>query len=392
MTETGPYERRADHNGRTPMPAQSVEASGYRHTFTYGGGGSTLRTDLVDLIDGARHKVFVAAWLIGDEEFLDALYRCADRLRGGVYVLAAMNERDLLRALRESDVEEDPRELMIRRKRFEDLTSRGIAVRTLAGCHAKFVVVDDRKALISSANFDPNALDRNCENGVVVEDAHQAERTARLFARLWGACQKQMPLSGDPVLTDVKEVAAAVTLDEPEPDSLGLIWTWDEEQHIRRTIQDVIGLAERELLLATWSLNGMTKRPDLLVDPLRAAIDKGVEVRMLLRNRPGEEHLRDARVLQDMGVRLYPCSRNHAKGVIADRQRGALFSANFDAAHGLTADIEVGVRLDGTPALREALRFFEHAIAEHDFDLPPLPSIVAEVPAPRSHDRIGIEP
>jgi hypothetical protein len=70
-----------------------------------------------------------------------------------------------------------------------------------------------------------------------------------------------------------------------------------------------------------------------------------------------------------MGVQLYPCSLNHAKGAIADRERGALFSANFDADYGLISDVEVGVRLDHTPALEEALKFFEHAIAEHDFEL-----------------------
>jgi phosphatidylserine/phosphatidylglycerophosphate/cardiolipin synthase-like enzyme len=374
MTETGPYRPRAGNEGRTPFAPQRGALDDYRHTFTYGGGGSTIRGDLIELVEGARNKVFVAAWLIGDEAFVEALLRCADRLRGGVYLIAALNDRDLARALREADLEGDQGELMIRRKRFEDLTARGIAVRTIEGCHAKFVVADDRTALISSANFDPNALDRNCENGVVVTDPLQVERAARLFARLWGGCQKQMPFSGDAVLADVKEIGAPVTLPDPDPAANGLIWTWNQEQHIRRTIKDVVDSAQQELLLATWSLTGMTGQPGLLIGPLRAAIARGVEVRMLLRNRPGADHLSDARALQDLGVRLFPCSRNHAKGVIADRERGALFSANFDAAHGLTSGIELGVRLDGTPALQEALRFFEHAIAEHDFDLPPAAS------------------
>lgn len=59
-------------------------------------------------------------------------------------------------------------------------------------------------------------------------------------------------------------------------------------------------------------------------------------------------------------------SLNHAKGVIADDEHGALFSANFDAEHGLRDGVEMGVRLDGQPALAEAARFYWHAIANAD--------------------------
>jgi hypothetical protein len=72
-------------------------------------------------------------------------------------------------------------------------------------------------------------------------------------------------------------------------------------------------------------------------------------------------------------VTIYGDSLNHAKGAIADESHGALFSANFDAHHGLDSGVEMGTRLDGTPALAEALRYFEHAIAFSDqvFELRP---------------------
>jgi hypothetical protein len=43
-----------------------------------------------------------------------------------------------------------------------------------------------------------------------------------------------------------------------------------------------------------------------------------------------------------------------------------LFSANLDSRFGLDNNVELGVRIDGTPALAEALRFFEHSMDEHD--------------------------
>jgi hypothetical protein len=61
-----------------------------------------------------------------------------------------------------------------------------------------------------------------------------------------------------------------------------------------------------------------------------------------------------------------PDRLNHAKGVIADATRGALFSANFVPHLGLLHGVEVGMRLDGTPALAEAAHYFDHAMSEAD--------------------------
>ncbi|MEU6857325.1 phospholipase D-like domain-containing protein [Glycomyces sp. NPDC046736] len=323
----------------------------------------------MDLIDGAERKVFVATWMVGDPELLDTLYRAADRLQGGVYVIAAMNERDLAKAYDEEDTEVAPAERMRERKQFEALTQNGIAVRTYNGCHAKFVVVDDRSALVSSANLVPRALDLTGENGVLLTDHPEAERAARLFARLWADCEQELPLSGDRVLTDVRGPRTHCRLEAPNPGENGLIWTHGRDHRILAAVHELIAAAESELLLATFSLNGIADHPSLLLEPLRTAVDRGVDVRMLVRGRDRPDHLDDAAALAEAGVNLFPCSLNHAKGIIADRERGALFSANFDAAHGLTGGVELGMRLDGTPALAEALRYFEHAIAEHDREL-----------------------
>ena len=70
----------------------------------------------------------------------------------------------------------------------------------------------------------------------------------------------------------------------------------------------------------------------------------------------------------EVGAEIVPDRRNHAKGVIADRTRGALFSANFTVPRGLTGGIEMGMRLDGTAALAEACRYFEHVMTEADME------------------------
>jgi hypothetical protein len=147
-----------------------------------------------------------------------------------------------------------------------------------------------------------------------------------------------------------------------------VIWTHDDERLILGHLHDIIGRARENLVLATFSLNGLTRNPDLLLDPLVGALrDHPLQVWLLCRARNNMRSQRqDATVLYDLGVNICADSLNHAKGVIADDEHGALFSANFDAEHGLRDGVEMGVRLDGQPALAEAARFFWHAIAYAD--------------------------
>lgn len=149
----------------------------------------------------------------------------------------------------------------------------------------------------------------------------------------------------------------------------GIIWTDEGEHVILQVIHDTINNAEADLLASTFSLSGMSGRPDLLIEPLHAATERGVRVRLLVRSRNNVAgHRRDAQALADMGVEIYADSLNHAKGVIADGRRGALFSANFDAEHGLVSGVEVGTCLTGLPAVSEATRYFDHAIRHADLE------------------------
>jgi hypothetical protein len=144
----------------------------------------------------------------------------------------------------------------------------------------------------------------------------------------------------------------------------GVIWTNAEEHGIKEALHEVIGLARKSLVLSTFSLNGMTEKPEILLAPLEKALKNGnVKADLILRARNGySSHRRDTQTLSDMGVEIHADSMIHAKGVIADATAGALFSANFDAQHGMISGTEVGVRLDGTQALQSALRFFHHVI------------------------------
>ena len=120
----------------------------------------------------------------------------------------------------------------------------------------------------------------------------------------------------------------------------------------------------------TFDMPKAPARPEILYDPVCRAIERGVRVRMLLRGRNNAESSRaEAAAFQAAGVEIYADTLTHAKGCLADRRVGSLFSANFMTTMGLTGGMELGIRLDDTDALDEAWRYFEHYMAEADLEL-----------------------
>jgi cardiolipin synthase A/B len=353
-----------------PFDGGDGDSGPYRHCVTYRESPQTIRGELLTMLREARRKVFLTSFLVGDAELADELAVTAERLRGGVYIISALDAESLARGLaeREDEASVDPAE----RKRFETLARRGIYVRGHEHCHAKFAVVDDRVALVCSANFTSRGLRVTGESGVVVTDRAEVDRLARLFARLWheGCAWEVAPVSEREAYTvePRRPERWPGTVHPPNPDRPRVIWTdGDGERHILSAIRDLIGTARRELLLASFSLTGLRAAPDLLLDSLGRAVARGVPTRLLVRSRNNKAgHRADAAALAELGVEVLGDTLTHCKYVLADAERGALFSANFDAKHGLYDGVEVGCRLDGTSALATAVRFLEHAMAHAD--------------------------
>lgn len=323
----------------------------------------TVRDALLDLIRNSNARVFVASLLIGDQEVIEELLRAAARLKGGVYVITALTPKALRQGLADHEVDDAPPEE--RKKNFERLTEGGIYVRGHEGCHAKFAVSDDSRALIGSANFVRNSLDWNNEAGLVVRDAVQVRQAARLFTELWfGGCTWEIPAGR------VYTVAQRTATEPPSlPDLPGqvanrLVWTNGPDQTLLlKTIQDTIAAARNELTISSYSIVGMSENESLVFEPLRQAIERGVAVRLHIRQknaRPWE--MAELVAAADMGVEIHGDTRNHAKAVISDRKVGVVFSANLDANHGLTNGVEVGMRLEDPVYVDHLCSYFDHVI------------------------------
>lgn len=366
--------------------ARARKNSPLRHCCTWRDQVRSIKEEALAMIRNAREKVFVVSFRFGDPDLIRELCDAARRLCGGVYIITALDERSLERGMDELDEDAAPDARSLQ-KEFHDLTNRGIFVRGHESCHAKFLVVDDAAALVTSANFERRAFEKTGENGIALQNRGEVEQLARFFTRLWhSGCVWEMAPGKDYTVAPRQSEPSPCRVPPPgERGDGAAIWTDGQEQFILQEIQRLIGAARKELLLATFSLQGMVDMPDLLINPLRQAMEKRrLRVSLLARARNHfADHRRDARALAQLGVAIHADSLNHAKGIFADRKEGMLFSANFDASHGLTSGVEMGVRLAAGPVLDEAAGFLEHSMLCSDLEF-----VVA--PTQRElHDRLA---
>jgi hypothetical protein len=306
--------------------------------------------------------------MLGDEDVIREMIAAAERLRGGVYLITALDERSLGRGLREyeDNEQESPEE---RKKNFERLTSAGVYVRGHESCHAKFAVVDDCAAIVGSANFVSKGFEWTGEANVHIRDAATVRQLSRLFGVLWyEGCTWEVP----PGITYLvaKRSASAPPHRPTSPDGrLGeIVWTNGGGQtSLVAAIQEIIQSAQKDLILSTYSIVQMQVKPHLLHDHILRAVERGVRVRLFVRQRNAwPDQMGDLVVLHDAGVSIHADLRNHAKVAIADSVRATLFSANFDGIHGLDSGVEVGYRLKESSAIGELVRYMEHAITNAD--------------------------
>jgi phosphatidylserine/phosphatidylglycerophosphate/cardiolipin synthase-like enzyme len=333
---------------------------------------SSLEVSLVKLISGARKRVFCCSFLLGGKQIQEALLEAADRLRGHVYVITSLDEKSLLKGFAEELEGVPPSVVLDRsRKNFDVLTKKGVYLRGADEVHAKFCVVDDGRAVVSSANFDPNGLGENRaqasgEIGLCV-DGDRAAALAGLFRHLWtNACAYDSPPDEGGFVWRSHGVHPEAPLKAPKAKVGSVLWTGFGSTAILQEIQDAARSAKSRLRLASYSFTRMARRPELLLDLLLERAAAGVQIELYMRDRSVD--LKDLARLSVPGVTVRADRYNHAKYMLADSSSGALFSANFDGQHGLDSGVETGVRLKAHE-LEELERYHEWAWSEASVEL-----------------------
>lgn len=357
-------------NGRasTPFRWSNTAHHDFRFVGTYRDSGTPIRNALLEAIRHAQRRVFVTSFLVGDEQFLEELIAAADRLKGGVYVITALDEQSLRRGLAEYE-EGEQGSSEERRKNSERLTARGVYVRGHEQCHAKFAVVDDDVALVGSANLVTQAFAWTDEANILLRVPSAIRQLQRLFTELWySGCTWEVPPGKTYVVAQRAPQKSPCQPDPPSDQPGEVVWTNGPEQvSLLRAIQRTIDSARKELILSTYSIVGMTQKPHLILEHLKRALQRGVNVRLFIRQRNAwQEQMAEVVAFDDMGVEIFGDLRNHAKVAIADGKQAVVFSANLDGNYGLDAGVEVGVTADEATCVRELVTYMNHVIAHAD--------------------------
>lgn len=311
-----------------------------------------IRSAIVEQIAEARQKVLFCSFLFADEEIVRALCEAAERLHGGVYVLTALGKHLRAEVLElDSDVDASTAKLQERAKRHEDhlerLAHAGVWLRSSEDCHAKFCVVDDRCAIVTSANATQEAYESNPEDGLVIHDANSAHELGRLFAHVWQhlATLESMPgarldvhsLPGARApawrsLSGTAQIRPVATLRR-------------DEASLREVAIEVIDRATDHLAIATYSFIGMEDHA--VGAALARALSRNVRIDLLVQPRNHVEAQRTSLAwlvgLSPDRVRLHGHRRTHTKSIVADGLKALMWTGNLEARHGWDNGIEVGV-------------------------------------------------
>jgi len=255
---------------------------------------------LTRLIDRAQQQIFVTAYILTDVRIVHALERAAAQ---GVRVWVMLEPHPL-------GMGTQPERLA------SQLRASGIYFRWtrpgFALTHAKYMVLDDSQAVISTANFSRSAVSHNREFLVVDTDAADVRAVSSVFRADWNRV---------PARVRAPDVVLA-----PET--------------ARKKIETIAGRAKRHLLVYG----------EEIADPrferlLAGARSRGVDVRVML---PSGASPAAAAWLRGRGIRVRQPSVPyiHAKYLSVDGRLAYVGSENFSEAS-LDRNREVGVVLRG---------------------------------------------
>jgi len=360
---------------------QDIGGDSFRHISTFPG-HSTIKESMLDALDSASQRVFFTTFLIQEKEIVSKLIDTAERLHGRVYVLTTLQDDDFAAA---DDLEEENEGTFEEHiASVERLTRNGISVKARKDCHAKFMVVDDQRALITSANAVPTCLrdiqsedgrvrSANPENGLLFTNQSEVFRLANLFRAIWREGYHFVVAPGSRTfnISENSHVPETLGISLPEPaTSEGeVIWTAPGRHGLRDRIIHMLDNAKERVRLSTWVIKGMAGHS--VGKAIISAAERGVEIAMLVRGMNYRDDLKDQcyrLVTATDNVKILGDYANHSKAIVADGKEGLVLTANLDAQHGLDNGVEVGYWSADENVVRSIGHFLDRLFGEAAFE------------------------
>lgn len=311
----------------------------------------SLADGIFGMIRNATKYIKTGNFFFRDPKIYLELVKAADR-GVAIFVLSNLTGNEN-RGYRDTKVkaESDPHIVHL-----HEMEQKGIHVHLCRDLHAKFLIADGRRGLIMSANYTPDSLYGNPENGVDVLGV-ELSQLEDVFDELY--LHPDTVLQGDAQryrYAEKNEPVSAGSFDSIGVGSKLLITIASKKSsNLRecnyRTIYDkilnVVNRSRVYLHIVSWSFSGIEKLPGF-IEAIEAAHHRGVKIRLYYGTK-GEERqitrtIRQIDIITKKlknSIEVVPLKDNHAKCLISEKE-GLMFTANIDGENGLLTGFELG--------------------------------------------------
>lgn len=321
-------------NAVRPLPGGDASAG----LFVNVPGTTELGEELLRCVASSRRTILIVNPLITDHRWIESII--AARVRGvRVKVITELREnrgsaiKYPTRGFEVVDQNVLKKHFMsVRRLAMSRVACRGL--RHYA--HAKLIVVDGERVIISSANGNPNSLgwgsQPSVEAGIEINDA---SAVANCFNQLWERCPFRLHLLENDVSLQEYESGQlnACELQNAQGHGGELVWSYPpREKSLRDTLVRLVDQARERITIVALSFYD-TDKIAALQTALLGALKRGVHITVIVRPEyfradqypdPSTKHL------LERGLRLLGVPALHAKGIVVDNSACAIFSANIN--------------------------------------------------------------
>jgi phosphatidylserine/phosphatidylglycerophosphate/cardiolipin synthase-like enzyme len=273
------------------------------------------RDPVLHEIDRARCSIDVTVYLISDDAVIEALARAETR---GVRVRLIHEPTPFGGGFGTVEV-------------AEQLQQAGVEVRPgpshFQFIHAKYLVIDDRVAIVTNQNLTYSAFESNREFGVVTTNRQDVATLAAIFEADWN--DTATPVTGGRLIVS--------------------------PQNARQRLLEVIGGAETSI-----DLYAEVIRDDEVIDALSTAAQRGVRVRVIV-NAPEDAldaTVGDVLASNGVQVRVDRALYIHAKAMVIDGAAVVIGSTN-PTATSLDRNREVSLLVADRTAAARVMAVFE---------------------------------
>jgi cardiolipin synthase A/B len=330
----------------------------FKHLSTFSE-KSTIKESLIGFLKNAKRYVFFTSFLIQDEQIVESLIEASRRLKGHVYIMTTLKNQDFnTLASMEEEVHDEHWNFKEHIKCIQELARNGISVKARKDCHAKFAVIDDEYAIVTSANSVPTCFadipqkngykrEANPENGILIEMPSEVSRIANFFRFIWRSAYNYY-VSPDSQIFEIGEISKhiiPINCNEPASasDQGQIVWTAPDDHRILEAMLKMIDNAQQKVCICSYLLRGIEN--DVLGEKLIQLANRGIKIEVLLRGMYRKDHLGSCYFLkkalgEQITIRGDFC--NHSKAVLVDNKEAMIMTANIDYQHGLNSSVEVG--------------------------------------------------